>query len=224
MGLSHPSPNFGPRRGGVTPSLIVVHYTAMESAEAALARLCDPEAEVSCHWLVSDRGDLCSLVEEEMRAWHAGAGAWGAWDDVNSASIGIELDNDGASPFPEAQMAALEGLLDEIMGRWGIAPECVIGHSDMAPERKQDPGGRFDWRRLALAGRSVWPEAQTGGAYVYEDLRAFGYPSSASDDAVLAAFRARFRPGAQGSVAPEDRGIAADLARRFGVDRGAASA
>jgi N-acetylmuramoyl-L-alanine amidase len=195
----------------------------METAEAALERLCDPAAEVSCHWLVRDNGEVCSLVAEEMRAWHAGAGAWGSETDVNSASIGIELDNDGVSPFPEAQMAALEDLLDGIMGRWGIGPEAVIGHSDMAPERKQDPGGCFDWRRLALGGRAVWPDDGGEGGDFHADLAAFGYPDAA-EDAVLAAFRARFRPGAEGPVSPEDRAMAADLARRFGVDRRAPGA
>ncbi len=223
MALSHPSPNFGERRDGLRPSLIVLHYTAMENAATALDRLCDPQAEVSCHWLVGGDGAVFSLVDEAMRAWHAGAGAWGGCEDVNSASIGIELDNDGVSPFPEAQMAALEGLLDGIMGRWVIGPEGVIGHSDMAPERKQDPGGRFDWRRLARGGRSVWPDCPSDGGDFHADLEAFGYPN-APEDEVLAAFRARFRPGADGPVEARDRAMAADLARRFGVDRGRAGA
>lgn len=219
MALSHPSPNFGERRDGLVPSLVVLHYTAMESAEAALERLCDASTEVSCHWLVGGAGEVCSLVEERERAWHAGAGAWGRFSDVNSASIGVELDNDGASPFPEAQMAALEALLDGIMERWGIEPSGVIGHSDMAPERKQDPGRRFDWRRLALGGRAVWPDAGDGGEDFLTEARRFGYPDDAPEEAVLAAFRARFRPGAEGPVEAEDRAMAADLARRFGVDR-----
>ena len=152
VALTHPSPNFGARRGGARPSLVVIHYTAMESAEAALARLCDPAAEVSSHWLIGADGALFSLVAEEMRAWHAGAGSWGDVVDVNSASIGIELDNDGVSPFPEAQMVALEELLGGVLARWGIPPEGVIGHSDSAPGRKIDPGPRFDWGRLALSG------------------------------------------------------------------------
>ena len=188
-----------------------------------MERLCDPALEVSCHWLVSDRGTVCSLVDEEMRAWHAGAGSWGGCGDVNSASIGIELDNDGFSPFPEAQIAALETLLDGIMARWGIGPAGIVGHSDIAPERKQDPGGRFDWRRLALGGRAVWPETGAPGGVFHEDAQAFGYPGDVGDEAVLAAFRARFRPGASGPVDEVDRAMAADLARRFGVDRGGAS-
>ena len=220
--LSHPSPNFGPRRDGAQVSLVVVHYTAMESAAAALERLCDPAAEVSAHYLISEDGTLFSLVAEDSRAWHAGAGAWGGIQDVNSHSIGIELANDGDSPFPEAQMAALEGLLDDGMGRHGIAPARVIAHSDMAPGRKIDPGPRFDWRRLALGGRSIWPAPSKPGA-VFEDLARFGYALDAGEAAVLAAFRARFRPGATGPQDEIDAGLAADLAARFGVDPGGVS-
>jgi N-acetylmuramoyl-L-alanine amidase len=158
--VARPSPNCGERRDGLRPSLVVLHYTAMASAEAALARLCDPGAEVSCHWLIDEDGRLFALVPEELRAWHAGAGTWRGRGDVNSRSIGIELQNDGRSPFPERQMAALERLLPGIMARWEIAPAGVIAHSDMAPDRKADPGPRFDWRRLARAGLSVWPEAR----------------------------------------------------------------
>ncbi len=152
MRLSHPSRNFGERRGGARPSLIVLHYTGMESAAAAAARLSDPQAEVSAHYLIDYDGEVRSLVAEKMRAWHAGAGAWGEIGDVNSHSIGIELQNTGAEPFPEPQMAALERLLGEIMGRWGIGPAGVIGHSDCAPGRKIDPGARFDWARLVRQG------------------------------------------------------------------------
>jgi N-acetylmuramoyl-L-alanine amidase len=183
----------------------------MESAEAALERLCDPGAEVSCHWLIGEDGRVFALVPEEMRAWHAGAGTWGGVGDVNSRSIGIELQNDGRSPFPERQMAALEVLLRGVMARWGIAPAGVIAHSDMAPERKGDPGPRFDWRRLARAGLSVWPEAAPPGDSA-ADARAFGYPEVA-DDLLLSALRLRFRPWATGPEDDTDRAIAAGLAR-----------
>ena len=155
--LTHPSPNFGPRRDGARPVLVVLHYTAMAIAQAALDRLCDPEAEVSAHYLIAADGTLCSLVAEEKRAWHAGAGAWGGIADVNSRSIGIELDNDGASPFPAPLMTTLEALLAGILDRWRIGPAGVIAHSDMAPGRKSDPGPRFDWQRLARGGLAVWP-------------------------------------------------------------------
>jgi N-acetylmuramoyl-L-alanine amidase len=222
--LTHPSPNFGERRNGADPRLVVIHYTAMPDAGAALARLCDPSAEVSCHWLIGADGALASLVAEEMRAWHAGAGAWGGCSDVNSASIGIELDNDGASPFPEAQMAALEVLLDRTMARWGIPPEGVIAHSDMAPGRKRDPGPRFDWRRLAAGGRAVWPEPAGKEADLFRALAAIGYPVGDGEAAVLASFRSRFRPGAAGPADAVDARLAADLARRFPVDRTVPSA
>ena len=151
------SPNQGARREAARPDLLVIHYTAMQSAEAAIARLCAPEAEVSAHYVISERGQITRLVPEEMRAWHAGAGRWGDVTDVNSHSIGIELANRGNHPFPEPQMARLELLISEIMARWAIPPERVIGHSDMAPGRKGDPGARFDWARLA---RGKTPEGE----------------------------------------------------------------
>ncbi len=215
--LTHPSPNFGDRRGDAPISLVVLHYTAMSSAQVSLARLCDPAAEVSAHYLIGEEGDLCSLVAEEARAWHAGAGRWGDVTDVNSASIGIELQNDGASPYPEAQMAALEGLLGDLLARHGLPPEAVIAHSDLAPGRKSDPGPRFDWRRLAQRGRAVWPTARAQGDFL-SDARAFGYTADVEPEAILTAFRHRFRPGATGPVSPEDAALAADLAARFPVD------
>jgi N-acetylmuramoyl-L-alanine amidase len=196
------SPNFGPRRGGLTPELVVLHYTAMPSAEAALARLCDAAAEVSAHYLVAEDGRVWQLVDEALRAWHAGAGSWQGREDVNSRSIGIELANpgplDGHPPYPEPQMAALERLLDRVMARWRIGPAGVIGHSDTAPGRKIDPGPKFDWRRLARAGRAVWPETGAGGAADWPEFRAAaaaaGYGPEAGAEAVLAAVRLRLRP------------------------------
>ena len=218
------SPNHGPRRGGARPDLVVIHYTAMATAAEARARLCDPAAEVSAHWLIDEAGRAEALVPEALRAWHAGAGAWGAVSDVNSRSIGIELANPGDRPFAAAQMAALEGLLAGILGRWAIPPERVIGHADMAPARKADPGPRFDWRRLARAGLSVWPG--TGGdaaADFTASARRFGYPQAAPD-LLLAVFRARFRPWAAGPETAADRAALDDLARRFPVDGGGAAA
>ena len=214
-----PSPNCGERRGGARPDLIVIHYTAMTSMAEARARLCDPAHEVSAHWLISESGETEQLVDEALRAWHAGAGQWGAVTDVNSRSIGIELANSGSQPFAEPQMAALERLLAGIMARWGIPPERVIGHSDMAPARKSDPGARFDWARLARQGLSVWPKAGAHGdpAQFTADARRFGYPD-APDDLMLRAFRLRFRPWAWGPLDPQDAAMAADLARRFPVD------
>ena len=223
-----PSPNHGARRGAARPDMIVLHYTGMESCRAALARLCEPAAEVSAHYLISETGTLWQLVPEARRAWHAGAGCWGAVRDVNSRAIGIELANDGAQPFAAPQMAALEDLMRGVMARWSIRPERVIAHSDMAPTRKRDPGPRFDWRRLALGGLSVWPQEPPEEAPPESDFlhhaRAFGYPVDAGAADVLTAFRLRFRPWASGPCTATDTALAADLARRFPVDRAACNA
>ena len=213
------SPSHGPRREGARPDLVVLHYTAMESEAAALERLSSPRARVSAHYLIGAGGRVTRIVPEDLRAWHAGAGRWAEVGDVNSRSVGIELDNDGASPFPEPQMEMLERLLRAVMARWGIPPERVIAHSDMAPERKGDPGVRFDWRRLARRGLSVWPRAGAAPAPDFAAAaRRFGYPDL-SEEVLLAAFRLRFRPGAEGPLDATDRALIADLAERFPVDR-----
>lgn len=219
------SPNHGPRRNGQRPELVVIHYTAMSDAAAAMRALCDPAREVSCHWLIARDGTVTALVEEDRRAWHAGAGSWAGRQDVNSRSIGIELDNDGASPFAAPLMNALEVLLCGILARWDIAPMGVIGHSDMAPDRKRDPGPRFDWRRLARRGLSVWPEPPPDPAPGPPDMArfragavAFGYPDV--DDALLLdAVRRRFRPNARGPLDETDCAIAAGLDRLTGAVR-----
>ncbi len=147
-----PSPNYGERRLG-PPDMIVIHYTGMESCAAARARLCDPEAEVSAHYLIDLDGAVEHLVDEAKRAWHAGVSEWQGEADVNSRSIGIELVNRGHGPeyhpFPEPQMTALEKLITDIRARWTIPPGNVVGHEDVAPGRKIDPGPKFDWVRLA---------------------------------------------------------------------------
>lgn len=199
---------------------MVIHFTAMADCAAARARLCDPEAEVSAHWLIDYDGATEALVPEPLRAWHAGAGEWGGRGDVNSRSIGVELANNGAEPFSEPQMAALETLLRGILHRWSIPPQGVIGHSDMAPLRKSDPGQRFDWRRLARKGLSVWPDPRNlplDPNRFHHDLTAFGYPE-APPESRLAAFRLRFAPWRKGPLSPADCAEAADLAARFAVD------
>jgi len=216
------SPNRGARREAARPDLLVIHYTAMESAEAAIERLSDPAAEVSAHYVICERGGVTRLVPEAERAWHAGAGRWGDVCDVNSRSIGIELANLGSHPFPEPQMRSLEALMAGIMARWEIGPARVIGHSDMAPGRKSDPGPRFDWARLARAGLSVWPSAGTAGDF-YADAARFGYPVGDVEEAlVLEAFRLRFRPWATGPLAAADAALMADLAGRWPVLSGPA--
>lgn len=201
----------------------------MESAEAALERLCAPEHEVSAHYLIGRDGDVVQLVDEAKRAWHAGAGEWRGEGDLNSRSIGIELDNTGLHPFSEPQMSALSLLVSDIRGRWSIPPEGVLGHSDFAPDRKADPGKRFDWRRLALEGQSIWPNSANTGSDLSEKAfltaaGAFGYPCDVGATHVLSALRLRFRPWAEGPLDATDMAIAHDLATRFGVDRSPVSA
>jgi N-acetylmuramoyl-L-alanine amidase len=209
-----PSLNQGERRDDLRPSLVVIHYTAMASAEAALDRLCDPVAEVSAHYLIGRDGRLWQMVAENQRAWHAGVGEWAGQDDINSRSIGIELDNGGDHPFSEPQMAVLELLLEQVMKRWSIPAEGVIGHSDMAPGRKIDPGSRFDWARLAclgLARRS--PGAAAPGLVDPADAlplllrryaRDLGYTAAADDETLLSTLRLRYRPWATGPLVAED--------------------
>jgi len=204
----HASPNFGPRRNGLTPSLVVLHYTAMTDAPAALNRLCDPDAEVSAHYLIANTGTIWQMVHEDQRAWHAGAGEWAGQDDINSRSIGIELDNLGDHPFAEPQMTALEGLLTDIMTRHAIAPAGVIGHSDMAMGRKCDPGPRFDWQRLARVGLAAAagqgpdtpPDADTFRALAGQA----GFTAEASDTDLLTATRLRLRPWGRGPLCAAD--------------------
>lgn len=218
------SPNFGPRPSAARISFVVLHHTAMESAEAALARLCEPSAEVSCHYLIDEAGALFALVPEEARAWHAGKGHWRESADLNSVSIGVELVNPGPlgvyPPYAARQMARLERLLADLLARHRLPAEAVIGHSDLAPLRKDDPGPKFDWQRLARHGLSVWPNPQgllaPDPARFRGDARRFGY-GDWPDGALLAAFRLRFRPYATGLLEPEDMAAMADLAARFGA-------
>ncbi len=210
-----PSPNFGDRRTGQAVELVVLHYTAMSDAGAAIERLCDPECEVSAHYVIGQDGAVTRLVAEEHRAWHAGDGEWAGRGDINSRSIGIELDNDGASPFSDELMAALETLLADILARHDLPPKAVIGHSDMAPSRKQDPGRRFDWQRLAAAGLSVWPEPAMTVSGFLKDAAHFGYGSEAGETQILEAFRQRFRPDATGPFCVADEAMMAGLARQF---------
>lgn len=207
-----PSPNHGERRGDPKPSLIVLHYTGMIDAASARARLCDPEAGVSAHWLLYADGTPELLVPEDRRAWHAGAGSWLGHDDVNSRSIGIEIVNPGDQPFPAKQMAALENLLTGIMQRWDIPAKAVIAHSDLAPDRKTDPGKRFDWRGLACQGLSIWPKMLGPDVPLADSLTAIGYPDC-DPQARLSAFRLRFRPWASGPEDEVDRRLASAVPR-----------
>lgn len=181
----------------------------MQSAAVAIDRLCDPQAQVSCHYVIARDGQVTQLVQEDQRAWHAGAGEWRGQGDINSRSIGIELDNAGDHPFPEPQMAALEPLLKGILQRWSISTGNVIGHSDMAPGRKTDPGPRFDWTRLAHqglaapAGNDVAPQNPSPEAF-RSIAQYAGFTADVDDATLLQAVRLRFRPYASGPLQPQD--------------------
>jgi len=158
--IEAPSPNFNARTA--PPDTIVLHYTGMRTGAEALDRLRDPEAKVSAHYLVEEDGRVFRLVPEERRAWHAGIGSWKGAADLNSSSIGLEIVNPGHEfgyrEFPDAQVAAVIDLLDGIRGRWTVSNSQIIGHSDLAPERKDDPGELFPWKALAEAGHGLWAE------------------------------------------------------------------
>jgi N-acetylmuramoyl-L-alanine amidase len=158
--IAAPSPNFDARLA--PPDMIVLHYTGMRTGEAALARLMDPEAKVSAHYLVEEDGRLFALVPEARRAWHAGASFWQGQTDINGASVGVEIVNPGHEfgyrAFPEPQIVAVIELITEIRSRWTIPDERILGHSDVAPHRKTDPGELFPWRTLAEADHGLWVE------------------------------------------------------------------
>lgn len=203
------SPNHGPRRDGLLPRYVVLHYTAMRTAEAAIERLCDPVAEVSAHYVICKSGQITQLVGEGLRAWHAGAGEWDGLRDINSRSIGIELDNDGQGPFAAPLMTSLCALLERILVAWDIPPENVIGHSDMAPGRKSDPGPFFDWpaleaRGLAAPRGKASPPGKADAALFREVARARGYTAPVTDAELLAAVRLRYRPQATGPLEQAD--------------------
>ncbi len=198
--IDTPSPNFDAR--ALPVSMIVLHYTGMPDMAGAVARLTDAAAKVSAHYVVAEDGQVLRLVDEAQRAWHAGRSFWRGITDVNSASVGIEIVNPGHEfgyrPFPEPQMAAVETLVADIARRHAVAPAMVVGHSDIAPARKDDPGELFDWPRLARAGLALpipaagidprWTDAGFAAAQ-----GRFGYDVS-DPRAATVAFQRRFRP------------------------------
>jgi N-acetylmuramoyl-L-alanine amidase len=199
--IERPSPNFDER--ALPVSMIVLHYTGMPDCEGALARLCSAEAKVSCHFLIDEDGTIYRLVDETKRAWHAGKSHWRGVTDVNSASVGIEIVNPGHEfgyrEFPDEQIAALIPLVASIKERHGISRGNVVGHSDIAPARKEDPGELFPWeafarRRLALPSpsRELIDPYWTDAGFVLA-LERFGYDVRDSKKAVIA-FQRRFRP------------------------------
>jgi len=187
----HPSPNFDQRR----PNYLVLHQTSNDNAAKALATLTDPQRKVSAHYLIARDGAVMQLVDESARAWHAGASRWGGMSDLNSASIGIELDNSGEEPFTEAQIEALLRLLAGLRERHRIPAANLLAHGDVAPTRKVDPSRHFPWQRLARAGHGLWCESPPPGAPAGFDaalgLRAFGYDMG-EPAAARAAFRRRY--------------------------------
>lgn len=220
--LPAPSPNFDARTA--PPDMLILHYTGMISGEAALARLTDPVAKVSAHYLVEENGAIFALVPEARRAWHAGRGSWLDKTDINAASIGLEIVNPGHEfgyqPFPEAQIGAVIELLADIRSRWTIPDAMILGHSDVAPHRKTDPGELFPWNTLADAGHGLWaePPPAPGAALGEGDkglgvltlqsaLARLGYdcPRTGTFDADLAvvvrAFQRHWRPASVDGVA-----------------------
>lgn len=195
------SPNWDDRTLPI--SMVVLHYTGMRTAADALEKLCDSKAKVSAHYLIDEDGTVTALVPEEKRAWHAGKSYWRGITDVNSASIGIELVNPGHEwgyrPFPDAQMEALLPLLADIIERHEVPLTNVVGHSDIAPARKEDPGELFDWERLArlrlalpIPKPKMWLVYDNPGAF-YLALERFGY-DIADGRAAVRAFQRRWRP------------------------------
>ena len=233
-----PSPNHGPRRDGVRPDIIVLHYTEMASAEAAVRWLCDPASGVSAHYCIAADGRLIAMVEETRRAWHAGVSSWDGTRDVNSRSIGIELDSPGHAPgppvFPAGQIASLVALIAGIRERWPVPRRNVVAHSDVAPLRKRDPGECFPWRTLAVAGHALFvlpqpgrtEEGPPGIPALRASLAACGYdiaPTGPVDDAldaVVTAFHRRFIPENVGHPADATTAATADaVAAEVEADR-----
>ena len=223
------SPNIGARVGGAWPDMLILHYTGMQSAEAACSWLCNPVSGVSCHYLVDEAGEITQMVGEEMRAWHAGASSWHGETDINSRSIGIEIQNPGHGlgyrAFPAPQMGAVIALIQDIFARHAIPAARVLAHSDVAPGRKIDPGELFDWALLHRHGIGQWVEpapledgpADFDVSALQRDLARYGYGIAASGvidprtQAVVAAFQRHFRPALCDGVA--DASTRATLAR-----------
>lgn len=206
--LEAPSPNFDDRGRGI--DTIILHYTGMPTGAEALARLRDASAKVSAHYLVEENGDVHQLVDEAKRAWHAGVSSWKGESDINARSIGIEIVNPGHEfgyrDFPDVQIGAVIALLKNIRMRHDVSPLRVLGHSDVAPRRKEDPGEKFPWGRLADEGLSLSPfsgNPEVGGGVSFDvalsALQAIGYDAPSGDYAAgLIAFQRRFCPQSLG--------------------------
>lgn len=194
------SPNFEPRKGCSAPDLVILHYTGMRDGASAIARLCDPQSKVSAHYVIEEDGTVYSLVEESLRAWHAGKSYWRGIVDINSHSIGIEIVNPGHEfgyrAFPDAQMRAVLTLCSEIKARYKLPATAFLGHSDIAPMRKEDPGELFNWKMLASHGIGIWPEFIEQDAHPLTILDAekllskIGYDCGIDEQSLHAAIRA----------------------------------
>jgi N-acetylmuramoyl-L-alanine amidase len=195
--IERPSPNHDDR-GGVGVDMLVLHYTGMRTAQEALTRLCDPAAKVSAHYTIDEDGTIYAHVPEACRAWHAGLAYWAGATDINARSIGIELVNPGHEfgyrDFAEDQIASLITLCHSILMRHPIPSARVLGHSDVAPARKDDPGELFPWARLAKAGIGLWPQSGAGSDLGPEALSRYGYDPNAPLDKAISAFQRHFRP------------------------------
>jgi N-acetylmuramoyl-L-alanine amidase len=195
--VERPSPNHDDR-GAAPIDMLVLHYTGMKTAQEALERLCDPAAKVSAHYTIDEDGTVYAHVPEARRAWHAGAASWAGATDINARSIGIELVNPGHQfgyrDFTEDQIASLITLCHSILMRHPIASARVLGHSDVAPARKEDPGELFPWERLAKAGIGLWPQSAATGDLGADALTRYGYDPDAPQDKLITAFQRHFRP------------------------------
>jgi N-acetylmuramoyl-L-alanine amidase len=193
-----PSPNFDDRPSQKIDHL-VLHYTGMQSGAAAIERLCDPAAKVSSHYVVEEDGTIYCLVDEHKRAWHAGISHWRGVSGLNDRSVGIEIVNPGHEwgyrPFPQVQMAAVLALCTGILRRHPIPNRNVVGHSDIAPNRKQDPGELFPWAWLAANGVGLWTDDVGAIGDIAEDLAAIGYDTGLPLPVVVTAFQRHFLPG-----------------------------
>jgi len=195
------SPNFNDRKSGQCVDMLVIHYTGMQSEKAAIDNLCNPSVAVSAHYIIGEDGSVNRLVDEDKRAWHAGVAWWRGALDINSRSIGIELVNPGHEfglrPFTELQMDALISLAQAILRRHHIPPRNIVGHSDVAPMRKTDPGELFNWQLLAKSGIGLWPDGATrtnvGVQNIGAMLSAYGY-ETVDLQATIKAFQRHFRP------------------------------
>lgn len=210
--IDAPSPNHDARTAEI--SHVMLHYTGMVTGAAALERMRDPAAKVSAHYMVEEDGRVFRLVDEERRAWHAGRGCWAGITDMNSASVGIEIVNGGHDfglpDFPGVQIDSVITLVRDILQRHAIPAKNVIGHSDFAPDRKQDPGEKFPWKRLAETGCAIWPDGGHPPGNIASDLARIGYDGQFSRRDVVMAFQRRFRPSRVDGIAD---GETADLIR-----------